>query len=62
MATIQYPDVPVDANGQATHSHVASHHAGNGEVTLCGVYIDYATWKGTAPGAPACSTCVGLDA
>jgi predicted transcriptional regulator len=59
---INYPEVPVDANGLATEQHIADHHVGtHGELTLCGVYIDYNTWKGTAPGAPRCDTCEGRD-
>lgn len=65
MATVNYPDVPVDANGQATLQHTAAHHVhgipGGAEVTLCGVLITYSTWQGTAPGAPECPTCVRLD-
>lgn len=59
---INLPDVPVDANGQAIHAHRAYWHIARGEMTLCGVYINYDTWKGTAPGAPDCPTCVALDA
>ena len=66
MTTVNYPDVPVDANGQATLAHVASHHvrgiSGGAELTLCGVLITYSTWQGVAPGAPTCPTCEGLDA
>ena len=66
MTVINYPDVPVDADGFATHGHIASHHVrgipGGAEVTLCGVLIQYATWKGVAPDAPLCPTCDELDA
>lgn len=66
MSTINYPDVPVDANGQATMKHVAAHHVhgipGGAEVTLCGFLITYRTWQGAAPGASQCPTCERLDA
>ena len=66
MTTIDYPDVPVDANGMATERHTASHHVrgveGGAEVTLCGYLITYSTWKGEAPNAPRCAKCEGLDA
>lgn len=52
------PDVPVDEDGLAIFYHFLSHHRGNGEVTLCDLYIDYDTWKGTAPGAQTCPDCM----
>lgn len=65
MTTINYPDVPVDANGQATHGHRAHRHVydipGGAELTTCGMLIIYSTWKGTAPGAPDCPVCVEMD-
>lgn len=62
MTTISIPDVAVDSEGRATHRHVASHHQGNGEVTLCGAYIHYSKWNGEAPDAEPCPTCERLDA
>lgn len=66
MTTVNYPDVPVDANGFATAHHVASHHVqgipGGAELTLCGYLITYSTWKGVAPGAAPCTICESLDA
>lgn len=66
MTMFDYPDVPVDAEGRATHQHIAKHHLrgipGGAEVTLCGVLIRYRTWKGFAPDAPWCDTCLRLDA
>jgi hypothetical protein len=65
MTSVNYTDVPVNANGQATLTHLASHHVegipGAGEATLCGQLITYATWKGTAPGAARCPECERMD-
>ena len=65
MTTVNYPDVPVDANGYATHRHVASHHVngvpGGAELTLCGVLITYNTWRGVALKASACAECEARD-
>jgi hypothetical protein len=62
MATIDYPDVVIDANGNMVEQHVAAHHVPGGEVTLCGVFVTYdGTVKGTAPGAPECPTCKARD-
>lgn len=64
MTTVNYPDVPVNANGLATRQHIADHVRGipgGAELTLCGVLIKYDTWKGTAPNAPMCETCEGND-
>lgn len=54
--------VDMDPQGLAVAQHIASHHVAGGEVTLCGAHIDYATWQGTAPGAPPCPECERLDA
>lgn len=65
MTTVNYPDVPVDANGLATAHHVAAHHVrgipGGAELTLCGLLITYNTWKGVAPNAYKCAECERLD-
>jgi hypothetical protein len=65
MASVNYPDAPVDANGLVTHMHVARHHIhtdeGEGEVTLCGVALIYRTHRGFVPNPPMCDTCERLD-
>jgi hypothetical protein len=65
MTTVNYPDVEVDANGQATKQHIAAHHVhgvpGGAELTLCGVLIKYSTWQGVAPTALPCTVCEGRD-
>jgi len=66
MTAVEYPDVPVNADGLATEAHIASHHVRasglSGELTLCGKLIIYKTWQGVAPDAPRCATCERLDA
>lgn len=65
MTTVEYPDVPVNENGEALAKHIASHHVpgipGGAELTLCGVLIVYRHWQGHAEGAQECELCVNLD-
>lgn len=65
MPGVEYKDLPVDANGQATQQHTAANHVrgfpGGAEVTLCGILIVYADWKGEAPGATRCAACEAMD-
>lgn len=56
------PDVPVDSDGLVLNKHIASDHVDNGEVTLCGYYIDYHTWKGHVSNVDDCPACRDIDA
>lgn len=47
------------------YRHIATRHHGNGEVTLCGQWINYANWAGWVTAmrdAPPCPECERLDA
>ena len=59
--TFSIPLAPTDDKGQLIQMHVASHHVGNGEQTLCGTYIDYKTYKGNIDDAPLCVECDERD-
>lgn len=54
--------VPTNGDGLAISQHVIAHHRnGQGEATLCGYWIDYDIWRGTAPDANPCHICAELD-
>lgn len=55
------PDVFHTVDSGRTDSARRRGTAGNGEWTLCGLRIDYATFVQPAAGSPHCSKCEALD-